>query len=159
MRKHAKVIVNVNKYLNIKLARKTIEGLTVEWHWREKNVDLAMLTERIGNFFKERNFEAINVKTQNGYEILAENSPHFKLLGYVSAVIEGEPDDFVVKLSLCGENVKHSLIPHFKLLTMFGGGYLLLEEFKSDEAWIRLKSEFKQSLENAVLQLTNSANY
>lgn len=130
----------------------------MEWNWKGRNVDLAMLTTRVGDFFKDKDFEAIKGKTRKGYQILAENSPYFKLLGYVSVTIEGEPNDFVVKLDLCGKKRNNTILTHFKLLTMFGGGYLFMQELRSNEAWIKLKREFQQHLENVVLQLTNSSN-
>jgi lipopolysaccharide export system protein LptC len=40
---------------------------------------------------------------------------------------------------------------------MFGGGYFLLQEVKSDEAWMKLEKEFWQYVENVVLHLTNTA--
>lgn len=123
--------------------------------WNEKNVNLELLTARIGDFFKEHRFEAIKGKTTTGYQILAENSPTFKLLGYVSVTIEGPPNSFIVKLELC-ERRKQSRLSPF-LLNMFGGGYFFLQEVKSDEAWIKLRKAFWQHIENVILHLTNTA--
>jgi len=72
----------------------------MEKRWTDKNTDLATLTDRIGDFFKERDFEAIKGEIPSGYSILAENSPKFRLDGYVSVAIEGKPDDLSVKLEL-----------------------------------------------------------
>lgn len=125
-------------------------------NWTKKNVDLASLTTRIGDFFKEKDFEAIKGKTPTGYQILAEDSPRFKMHGYVSVAIEGKPQDFTVKLDHCGNKKRHFWFSPF-LFRMFGGGYSLLQRLKSEEAWIKLEKQFWRHVENVVLQLTNSA--
>lgn len=123
--------------------------------WANKNIDLVLLTTYIGNFFKERDFEAIKGETPNGYQILAENSPYFRLDGYVSVAIEGKPDDFTIKLELCREG-KRSLAP-LLLTTMFVGGYFLSKKLRSDEHWMRLEKEFWRHLDNFLLYLSNSS--
>jgi len=124
--------------------------------WKRRNVDLALLTTRIGDFFKERDFEAVKGQTPTGYQILAEGSPYFRLQGYVGVTIEGRPEDFAIKLDLCTKRNKRFRLPP-SLLSMFGGGYFLLQAMKSDEAWMKLEKEFWQHMENAVLHLTNTA--
>lgn len=126
----------------------------MEKRWMNKGVDLASLTTQIGNFFKERDFEAIKGQTSEGYNIFAEDSPHFKLDGYISVTIEGKPNDFIVKLELC-QKKKHLLAP-ILLTTMFFGGYPLLKKLKSEEEWIKLEKEFWSHLNNMVISLTNS---
>lgn len=137
---------NGNLYLKLKMKR----------NWTKKNVELALLTTRTGDFFKEKDFEAIRGKIPTGYQILAEDSPHFKIHGYASVTIEGKPQDFTVKLEHCGNNKKRSWVSPF-LLNMLGGGYFFLQQLKSKEAWIKLEKEFWRHVENVVLQLTNSA--
>jgi len=129
-------------------------ALNMQRKWNKKNVNLKLLTARIGDFFKEHRFEAIKGKTPTGYQILAEDSPTFKLLGYVSVTIEGNPDSFVVKLELC-ERKKRSRLSPF-LLNMFGGGYFFLQELKSDDAWMKLEKVFWQHVENVILHLPNT---
>lgn len=123
--------------------------------WTNKNVDLASLTTYIGNFFKERDFEAIKGEKPTGYHIFAENSPYFKLDGYVSVTIEGKPDDFTVKLELCKEGKKRALTP-ILLTTMFLGGYFLSKRLRSEEDWMKLEKEFWKHLDNIVPYLNNS---
>jgi hypothetical protein len=127
----------------------------MEKRWMERGVDLASLTNYIGNFFKERDFEAIKGQTSSGYNIFAEDSPHFKLDGCISVTIEGKPNDFIVKLELCKKEKRHSLAP-ILLTTMFLGGYPLLKRLKSEENWIRFEKEFWSYLNNIVMSLTNS---
>lgn len=125
--------------------------------WKGKNVDLGLLTSRIGDFFKTKDFQAIKGEIPTGYQILAEDSPHFKISGYVSAAVEGTPNDFVVKFDLCAREKKRSLPYSMFLETMFLGGYFLSRRLKSDEAWLKLEKEFWRYAENAVLRLSNSA--
>ena len=124
----------------------------MEKRWTDKNVDLTMVTTRIGSFFKERDFEAIKGETSTGYHIFAENSPNFKLVGCVSVSIEGKPEDFVVKFEPCNKGKKRSLTP-ILLTTMFGGGYFLTRRLKSEEEWVRLEKEFWKHVDNIVLYL------
>jgi len=126
-------------------------------NWIEKNVDLALLTTCIGDFFKARDFEAGKGQIPTGYQIFAEDSPFFKLEGYVSVSIEGKPEDFIVKVDLCHEQEKHVFrLPTF-LVIMFTGGYFFLRKSKSDEAWMKLEKELWQHIENVVLRLTGSS--
>jgi hypothetical protein len=122
--------------------------------WTDKNVDLVLLATHIGNFFKEKDFEAIKGEIPNGYQIFAENSPYFRLDGYVSVTIEGKSDDFTIKLELCREG-KRSLTP-LLLTTMFVGGYFLSKKLRSDEDWMRLEKEFWRHLDNFLLHLSDS---
>jgi hypothetical protein len=126
----------------------------MERRWHMKNVDLDLLVFRIGDFFKENNFEVIGEETSINYRILAKNSPSYRLLGLVEVTIEGTPADFVLKLELSGTKKRFAV--YSTLLTMFGGGYLVLQEVESDEAWEKLNKQFWPYVENMVLYLTNS---
>jgi hypothetical protein len=131
--------------------------LKMHKNWKEKNVDLALLTTRIGDFFKAKDFEAVKGGIPTGYQIFAEDSPYFKIIGYVSVTVEGKPDDFTVELELCTDKKKRSL-PHSVFLeSMLFGGYFISRRLKSEESWLMLGKEFWGHVENAVLQLTNSA--
>lgn len=129
----------------------------MERRWDMKNVDLDLLVFKIGDFFKENNFEVIGEKTPTSYQISARNSPSFRLLGSVNVTVEENSADFVIKLELCEKRKRFARYSAL-LLNMFGGGYIVLQEVESDEAWRRLKKEFWQYIENVVLYLTNTAN-
>ena len=131
-------------------------ALKMERKWYMKNVDLNLLTVRLGDFFKERDFEVIGEKTPTNYQVLAKNSSSFRLLGFVNVTIEGKPDDFVIKLELCEKKKRYSRYGSL-LLNMFGGGYFLVREAESDEAWMKLEKEFWQYVETLILNLTNTA--
>jgi len=126
-------------------------------NWIGKNVNLALLTARIGDFFKERDFEAVKGETLNGYQILAENSRYFKLEGCVSLSIEGKPEDFVIDFGLCNPPKKHDFRLADSVMRMFTGGYFFLRRLKADEAWFKLEKDLWQYVDKVVLQLTGSS--
>jgi len=125
--------------------------------WIGKNVNLAALTSHIGDFFKTRDFEAIRGETPKGFQILASDSPHFRLEGHVCVNIDGNPEDFVVEFDLCnGQKRRGYTLPN-PITRMFIGGYFSLRKMKSDETWTKLEKELLQYVENAVLGLTGSS--
>jgi len=126
-------------------------------NWKGKNIDLELLAARIGDFFKVKNFEAVKGEIPTGHQIFAEGSPHFKINGYVSVTIEGKPEDFAVNLEQCTDKKKRDFPHSIFLESMFIGGYFISRRLKSEEAWLKLEKEFWRHVENAVLQLSNSA--
>ena len=126
--------------------------------WTNRNIDLALFATRIGEFFKEKDFEAIKGESSGGYQIFAENSPYFRLEGYVSLAIEGGPNDFSVTLELCKRQKKRSFAP-ILLTTMFLGGYFLSKRLRAEEDWMKFKKEFWTHLDNVVMSLGNSHSY
>jgi len=130
----------------------------MERRWVAKNVDLELLTNSIIDLLKTLDFEIVSGETTSEYAILAGNSPHFQIDGYVSVTIQGKPEDFTVKLELNKGEKKSSLFISPLLMTMIGAGFLLSKRFKSEEAWFQLEKEFWRYLENILLQLTESSN-
>jgi len=128
----------------------------VKKSWSNQNVDLELLVTRIGDFFKEKDFEAVKGRVANGYQILASDSSHFKLNGYVNVTVEGKPNDFSITLDLCGEKERGFRVSPF-LMSMFGGGYFFLRRLKSDEDWIKMEKEFWGHVENILSGLVGSA--
>jgi hypothetical protein len=128
----------------------------MERKWTMQNVDLEVFTVKLGDFFKERKFEVIGEKTPTNYQITAGNSSSFKLLGVAKVLIEGNPNDFLVKLELEERRRRYSGYGSM-LLSLFGGGILVRQEAQSDEAWFKLEKEFWPYVENLVSDLTDSA--
>jgi len=126
-------------------------------NWKGRNIDLELLTTRIGDFFKAKDFEAIRGEIPTGYKIFAEGSPYFKIDGYVSVAIEGNPNDFVVKFDLCKKSKRRFVMSGILSETMFLGGYLLSRKLKSEEEWLRLEKEFWRHVDNVLLFLGNSS--
>ncbi len=122
--------------------------------WTGQNVDLTKLAEHISDVFKANDFEFARVETEIGYEITADDSSKYKIKGCLKANITGKPDNFAVSLKLCAE--ERRLTFPVILTTMFGGGYFLLKDLKSDEAWIKFEKIFWQNVNRIVAELQNS---
>jgi len=126
-------------------------------NWTGKNVDLASLTTHIGDFFKANDFEAVKGEIPTGYQIFAGDSLKFKVHGHVSVTVEGTPDNFTVKFEQSKSKKKRDFPHPMFLEQMILGGGLILRRMKSEEAWLKLEKEFWRHVENAVLQLSDSA--
>jgi hypothetical protein len=130
----------------------------LERSWHGKNVDLELLTSRISAFLEANYFE--NVKKERlptGYQIFAENSPFFKLNGNLNIKIEGESNNFVVRLNVCKNKKKKHFHISPLMLTMLGAGHFLLKELRSQENWLIFERDFWKYVENNLLGLVNSA--
>ena len=121
-------------------------------------MNLSLFTDVLGEFFKNNDFEALKGETEGGFEILAYDSPRFKLDGYVSVTIEGEKNDFLVNLELNRENDKHSpRISSTFLTTMLGGGYFLVKRFRAEDAFMKLEKEFWEYVNKTLPSVRNTA--
>ncbi|MEM3576963.1 MAG: hypothetical protein QXX51_00710 [Candidatus Bathyarchaeia archaeon] len=127
----------------------------MEKKWVDRQISLATLTARIGEFLKDKDFEAIKGQTSEGYQIFAGNSPRFKIDGYINVAIRGEPNNFSVKFEHC--NTRKKFFPVL-FSTLIFGGYPLLRSMKSTEDWIKLERDFWTYVDNTILQLTGSEN-
>jgi len=127
----------------------------MERSWIGKNVDLAALATMIENFFKEKKFQTSKIEISGRYQIFADNSPRFKIRGYACVTIERSNQNLHVKIERCGVTDLSYFSSFF--LRMIGGGYLVLQEIKSKEAWKELEKEFWRRVEKFVLHLSNSA--
>jgi hypothetical protein len=124
----------------------------------DQNVNLALFTDALVEFFIKKDFEATKGETEKGFEILAYDSPHFKLDGYADVTIAGEKNDFVVSFEVCKESDKHSSsFRSIFLTTMLGGGYFLVKRLKSEETFLKLEKEFWAYVENTLPSVKGSA--
>jgi hypothetical protein len=123
----------------------------------DQNVNLALFTDALVEFFIKKDFEATKGETEKGFEILAYDSPHFKLDRYADVTVEGEKNDFVVSLELCKESERGPPIRSVFLTTMLGGGYFLLKRLKSEETFLKLEKEFWAYVENTLPSVKGSA--
>ena len=122
-----------------------------------RNINLTLFTDNLAEFFIKKDFEATKGETEKGFEILAYDSPHFKLEGYADVTVEGEKNDFIVGFELRKEPKRGSSIQSTFLTTMLGGGYFLLKRLKSDETFLKLEKEFWAHVENTLLSAKGSA--
>jgi hypothetical protein len=121
----------------------------------EKNVNLEWLTRQIARFFDARKFEEITaVQNAGGYQIVAGDSPKYKIKADLRVGIRKEAEGFSVSLELAKE-VKKFNYP-VMLATFFGGGYFFLKDLKSDESWRKIEREFWQEVSAIVTKAEES---
>jgi len=119
------------------------------YHWLSKNISLELLARKVENFFEEKGFKArIEKKSPNEY-VTFIIIPHEKRRKIVTAKIYGKPDDFFIELPAKNHSFKN-LGP---LMSMFGGGFLVLKEMKDEEVFGNLENEFWTYMEKSVESL------
>lgn len=119
--------------------------------WKDLNVNLSNLVQKIIEFFESKEFKNITAfKTETGYQVVAGDSKHYKMQSEVSVTVEGKPDDFTINLTPCKEEKRFTL--PLILTSMFGGGYFLLRDFRSQEAMQKLEKDFREKTSNMIAQ-------
>ena len=121
----------------------------MEKKWTDKNVDLARFATHVGEFFKKNDFEAYKDTLENGFKIEALDSPKYKMEGFVTVTIEGDPNNLEVTLEQSGVENKHHINSMY-LTAMFGGGYFMLKHMKSEENWRIFEKQFWRYVENSI---------
>jgi hypothetical protein len=111
------------------------------------------LAEKIDDFFKLKQFEAISGETKEGYKIFAENSPLYELRGYVETTIQGTQDEFSIELS--GTAKKDDRLAS-RLTTFFVGGYFFLRNVRSYEEWLRFEKDFWTYADRVIENLNHT---
>ena len=124
--------------------------------WSKENVATALLADRVCQFFKSKEFDFTMMETDKGYQVIAGNSPRYKMNSNVQVTIDESSEDFVVDLELLKKDrrFKFPII----LSAMFGGGYFLLKNLKSEESWGEFQRDFWQNMKIIILALKDSAN-
>ena len=129
------------------------EGLKMREQWVGKNVDLALLSERVEDFFKGKVFQTRKDVLADGYKISATPGSQERLRGVV-VYVRGKSSDFVVEF-FAGKRERSPAMLGF-LVTLFGGGGLVLRSLKLQEAMEKLEREFWAYTEEAIAELTDS---
>ena len=120
-------------------------------NWKDLNVNLSDLVQKTIQFFESNEFSNVTaLKTETGYQVIAGDSKRYKMENDVSVTVEGKPDDFTVSLASCREEKKHGL--PLILTSMFGGGYFLLKNFRSEEAMQKLERDFGEKIKGIITQ-------
>ncbi|MGB9778854.1 MAG: hypothetical protein ACPLW8_05565 [Candidatus Bathyarchaeales archaeon] len=122
--------------------------------WTNQNVDLSTLTEKLANFLENEEFDITVYKEEKGYSITANNSPKYQIEGYITIQVNGEPNNFSIRMEGSSEGASSLRLPPL-LMTMFGGGYFLLKKLKSNEKYIEFTRNFWQNVNKILLQLKN----
>ena len=115
----------------------------------ERKTNLETLTKQIIQFFDIKKFEDITaLQNDKGYQIIAGNSRTYKLRSDLKVDIHKEKDGFTISLNPLKETKRFNF--PMTLATMFGGGYFLLKDLKSDEAWVKIEREFWNQVHSFV---------
>jgi len=123
--------------------------------WTGKNVDLALLSECIEDFFKDRGYSTEKDESEGGYTILWAPQYAGIMRQAMTARVFGNPNDFVVEI-IASERTRDSI--RLGLLTqLFGGGYLVLRGLRAKEALEKLEKEFWAYVEEKIAHLAGSA--
>lgn len=109
-----------------------------------RHSNFTLLSERIEDFFKSKNFRTSKIQIDEGCVIIAEKSPNEKLY----ARVVGNSDKFSVELST--QKSSDTFIFLGNLMSLFGGGGLFLRGMKSKELLERVESDFWRCVEEAL---------
>jgi hypothetical protein len=125
-------------------------------NWTNRNVNMNLLKEKIIGFFMDHNFDVVDNELASGFQLLAKGSPDYEMDGEVRVTVLGEPKEFSVDLEL--QRKGKGRLPSSMLLTqLLGGGYFLLRNFRSDEAWIEFRRLFWEQADRIIMGLSDSA--
>ena len=115
----------------------------------ERKTNLETLTKQIIRFFDVKKFEDITAfQNDDGYQIIAGNSRAYKLRSDLKVDVHKEKDGFTVSLEPLKETKRFNF--PMTLATMFGGGYFLLKDLKSEEAWVKIEREFWNHVHSVI---------
>jgi len=123
--------------------------------WTERNVNLAMLSEFLENFFKDRGFTTKREESAGEYTILWAPPRVRNMRDAMTVRIFGNPNDFVVELiasERTGDSVRLGL-----LTKLFGGGYLVLRGLRAKEVLEKIERDFWAYVEEKVTQLAGAS--
>jgi hypothetical protein len=127
-------------------------------NWSNKYVDLNLLAEQINEFFKNNDFEVTVNETNHNHQLIAKGSSTYEMNGQVLVTVCGKPEEFSIELEFQtkkgDEFFSHSIL----LTTLFGGGYLLKQYYKTDESWIKFKRDFWEHIDRIVTYLSGSSS-
>jgi len=108
--------------------------------------------ERITKYLEGEDFDVTVYREERGYTIIANNSSKYEIEGDITIQIQGEPNQFSIKIEEKREQSWGDRIPPL-LTTMFGGGYFLLKRLKSNERFIEFTKKFWQNINKILLEI------
>lgn len=123
----------------------------MEDSWISKNIDLTMLSNRLVQFFEERNFRTFQEKSEKKYHIVVAPRRFHDILEEIHVYINGQSDEFKVKFDAGARS--RELVRTGILTTVFGGGRLTLKGLKSQEALEKLEKEFWVYIDKVIWSL------
>ena len=123
--------------------------------WIGKNVDLALLSGCVENFFKVRGLKTVKEESAGKYEISVGPRNARDTRGGIYIRIFGDPNNFVIEFH--GSERVRSSIRWGLMTTLFGGGPFLLRGLRLQEALEKIEREFWVYVEETIARLADSA--
>ncbi|MEM3697917.1 MAG: hypothetical protein QXQ94_10580 [Candidatus Bathyarchaeia archaeon] len=119
----------------------------------KKKINLELLAKFTETFFKEKGFKTKLEQTKKSFTISCithhEGKPRI-----MTVKIMGKPDDFIIELT---NPTPRNLQLLQSVLTLFGWGFLILNELKSQEFYKKIEEEFLTFIDKTIENLANSA--
>ena len=131
-----------------------VRASRVKSSWVKKNVDLSLFSDQIEIFLRSKGLKTRRNVLEEGYALLGTMSLPDRY-GSVIVRILGNANDFEVEFIL--NKPARSPTKWGHLITLFGGGSILLRNMKSREAIEKLEREFWILVSEAVTKLSGSA--
>ncbi len=125
--------------------------------WTGKNVNLALLSDRVEDFFKDRGFSTEKEESAGEYTILWAPPRVRSMRDAMTVRILGNPNDFVVEI-IASERTRGTITLGM-LTKLFGGGYLVVRGLRAKEALEKIEREFWVYVEEKVAHLAGSAEH
>lgn len=119
-------------------------------NWPKQEINMNILLQYIIQFFETQKFDITVLKSETSYEVVAGNSPCYKIESDILVTIDENPNDFSINLELSKEKRREDFRFPVILTTVFGGGYFLLKHLKSDEAWMKFKNDFWRQMDSII---------
>jgi len=111
--------------------------------WVGRDVDLELFSERIKQFFEERQFPSkVEGRSKEEFWITAilRRVSGSDLAGNAKVTVRGKPNDFEVEFAAGSGSRRLAKLSGF--VALLGGGALLLRDLKASEELERLEKEF-----------------
>jgi len=123
--------------------------------WKNINVDLNLLAEKIQNIYTKKRLKTKTTTTQKRKKIyiLPGQTRHLTVM---DITITGTPNNFTIETKASeyeDEAVKVGLAT-----TLFGGGYIIFSSIKAREELEKLEKEFWTNIEEIIAPLANTAS-
>jgi hypothetical protein len=128
----------------------------MQGRWVGKNLDLALLGERIEDFFEAKGFKITKERSASEYKVSAKTQQSVGMLGPVIVRILGGSNDFSIEF-LTSERSR-SVVKFGFITSMFGGGSFIRRGLKCQEAEEKLEKDFWIYIEETIAHLVNSNN-
>jgi hypothetical protein len=115
--------------------------------WNNKNVDLDALSKRVEEFYLNQGLQMTVEHAQDIYFMNGIKRVEKKTLVF-SVKINGSSNDFSIEFS--GSRTGRGIVLFSPLVTMFGGGALILDRLKVEGFYEALERDFWTFVEEAV---------